>query len=124
MAEDVKGVYERYTTSRSWYKASDCVNHFKVHEEAVFHKWNHCFNEFEPRKSNSNTAKICNETTVKYTDFITDLERRVLCIDDIKSVLANRHKFRVIYTETDTWLTKDPNFEPSVEVTSTGLFEF
>ncbi len=124
MAEDVQKVYDQYPTSRSWYKAYDSVNHFKIHEEAVFHKWNHCLNEFEPRKSNSNTAKICNETTVKYADFIEDLKRRIICIDDVKSVLSNKHKFRVIHTDTDTWLTKDPSFEPVEEVTGSALFEF
>lgn len=124
MVEDIKSVYERFPTARSWYKAYDSVNHFGVHEDAVFHKWNHCFNEFEPRKSSSNTAKICNETTVKYADFIADLGRRILCIDDIKSVLSNKHKFRMIYTEKDTYLTKDPSFEPNEETAGTGLFEF
>jgi hypothetical protein len=124
MAEDVKKVYDQYPTAKDWYKEYDSVNHFKVHEEAVFHKWNHCFNEFESRKSNSNTAKICNETTVKYSDYITDLKRRIICIDDVKSVLSNKHKFRVIYTDTDTYLTKDPSFEPKEEVIGTGLFEF
>lgn len=123
MAEDIKSVYERYPTARSWYDAYDSVNHFKIHEDAVFHKWNHCFNEFITCKSNVNTAKICSETTVKYRDFISNLGRRVLCIDDIRSVLANRHKFRIIYTEKDTYLTKDPNFEPKEEVSSMNLFE-
>jgi glycosyltransferase involved in cell wall biosynthesis len=123
MAEDVKAVYDQYPTSKSWYAAYDSVNHFKIHEDAVFHKWNHCFNEFEPRKSNSNTAKICNETTVKYADFIVGLGRRVLCIDDIKSILSNRHKFRVIYTDKDTYLTKDPSFEPKEEDAAVSLFE-
>jgi hypothetical protein len=124
MAEDVKAVYDQYPTSKSWYAAYDSVNHFKLHEDAVFHKWNHCFNEFEPRKSNNNTAKICDETTVKYSDFVSKLGRRILCIDDIRSVLANRHKFRVMYTEKDTYLTKDPTFEPNEELFSESLFEF
>jgi glycosyltransferase involved in cell wall biosynthesis len=124
MAEDVKAVYEQYPTSKSWYAAYDSVNHFKLHEDAVFHKWNHCFNEFEPRKSNNNTAKICDETTVKYSDFVSKLGRRILCIDDIRSVLANRHKFRVMYTEKDTYLTKDPTFEPNEELFAESLFEF
>ena len=123
MAEDIKAVYDQYPTSKSWYKAYDSVNHFKIHEEAVFHKWNHCFNEFEPRKSNSNAAKICDETTVRYSDFITDLGRRIVCIDDIRSVLANRHKFRTIYTERDTYLTKDPAFSPKEELAVSSLFE-
>ena len=43
--------------------------------------------------------------------------------DDIKSVLSNRHRFRVIYTENDTYLTKDPSFEPKEDVIGTNLFE-
>jgi glycosyltransferase involved in cell wall biosynthesis len=124
MAEDVKAVYDLFPTSKSWYAAYDSVNHFKLHEEAVFHKWNNCLSEFESKQSNTNTAKICDETTVKYADFIAALGRRVICIDDIRSVLANKHKFRVIYTDKDTWLTKDPSFEPKEEVTGMGLFEF
>ena len=124
MAEDIKAVYDQYPTSKSWYKAYDSVNHFKIHEEAVFHKWNHCFNEFESRKSNSSTAKICDETTVKYSDFIQGLGRRIVCIDDIRSVLANRHKFRIIYTDKDTYLTKDPSFEPVIVDEGASLFEF
>jgi hypothetical protein len=124
MAEDVKAVYDLFPTSKSWYAAYDSVNHFKLHEEEVFHKWNNCLSEFESKQSNTNTAKICDETTVKYADFIAALGRRVICIDDIRSVLANKHKFRVIYTDKDTWLTNDPSFEPKEEVTGMGLFEF
>ena len=124
MAEDIKAAYNQYPTSKSWYAVYDSVKHFNIHEEAVFHKWNHCLDEFESKQSNTNTAKICDETTVKYADFIAALGRRVICIDDIRSVLANKHKFRVIYTDKDTWLTKDPSFEPKEEVTGMGLFEF
>jgi hypothetical protein len=46
----------------------------------------------------------------------------LLCIDDIKSVLANKHKFRIIYTDNDTYLTKDPVFEPEEE--GEDLFSF
>jgi hypothetical protein len=52
------------------------------------------------------------------------LGRSIICIDDIRSVLANKNKFRVIYTDNDTYLTKDPNFEPVEEQAGTGLFEF
>lgn len=125
MAEDVKAIYNKYPTSRSWYNEYDSVKHFKIHEDEVFHKWNHCFNDFEPRKSNNSTAKICTETTVKYRDFVTSLGRNIMCIDDIRSVLANSHKFRIIYTEKDTYLTKDPNFEPKEEpIEAMSLFEF
>ena len=123
MAEDIMVAYNLYDTAEKYY-SQGTVKYFSDIENGVFHKWNHCFNEFEPRKSNNNTAKICNENTIKYSDFITDLKRRIVCIDDIRSVLANRHKFRIIYTEKDTYLTKDPSFEPKEEITAMGLFEF
>jgi len=122
MVEDIMTAYTLYDTADKWY-ARGSIEHFKSVEHGVFHKWSHCFNEFEPRKSNSNTAKICNETTIRYADFVDKLNRRILCMDDIKSVLSNRHKFRVIYTEKDTYLTKDPSFEPKEELVSNNLFE-
>ncbi len=124
MAKDISDAYhnELVNTAKAWY-GKGSLSHTVATENQVFHKWNHCFNEFEPRTSNSNTAKICEETTIKYRDFITGLGRRILCIDDIRSVLANRHKFRIIYTERDTYLTKDPSFEPVEEEVSAGLFE-
>lgn len=122
MAEDIMVAYNSYDTANKWYSRGT-LKHFQSIENDVFHKWNSCFNEFNARKSNSNTAKICNETTVKYSDFINGLGRRVLCIDDIKSVLSNRDKFKVIYTEKDTYLTKDPSFEPKEELVGLSLFE-
>jgi hypothetical protein len=122
MAEDIMTAYKLYDTADKWYTQGS-IERFKSIEDGVFHKWSHCFNEFEPRKSNSNTAKICNETTIRYADFVDKLNRRILCIDDIKSVLSNRHKFRVIYTDKDTYLTKDPSFEPKEELVSNNLFE-
>ena len=83
-----------------------------------------CFNDFKPKQSNSNTAKILENTTVKYSDFIKDLNRKIICIDDCRSVLTNRNKFRIIYTDNDTYLTKDPTFEPQEELTDVNLFDF
>ena len=122
MAEDVLGAYERFQTASDWYGNSG-LNHYQQKESSVFHKWYSCFNEFTVKKSNSNTAKICNETTVKLKDYIASLNRSVICIDDIRSVLSNKHKFRVIYTDKDTYLTKDPNFVPADDETSINLFE-
>ena len=122
MAEDIKVAYSLYDTAAKWY-SQGTVKHYLDIEAGVFHKWSHCFNEFEPRKSNINTAKICKETTVKYADFIAGLGRRVVCIDDVRSILSNKHRFRVIYTANDTWLTKDPLFEPVEESVGHSLFE-
>jgi glycosyltransferase involved in cell wall biosynthesis len=122
MAERVKQLYESFDKAETWYNLGS-LSHANKQEASVFHKWNQCFSEFEGKKSNSNTAKICNEQTVKLQDYITGLKRNVICIDDIRSVLTNKHKFRVIYTEEDTYLSKDPNFEPCSENKVESLFE-
>jgi glycosyltransferase involved in cell wall biosynthesis len=123
MAERVTQLYDSFDTADKWYNL-ESHTHAKRQEATVFRKWNECFNEFKPKQSNSNTAKICNETTVKVEDFITSLGRTTICIDDIRSVLSNKHKFRVIYTDNDTYLSKDPKFEPIEEATGMSLFEF
>lgn len=122
MAEVTLQLYESFDTAEKWYNLESLKDAITT-EKSVFHKWNKCFNKFEPKKSNSNTAKICNETTVTHKDFITNLNRKVICIDDVRSVLTNKHKFRTIYTDEDTYLTKDPSFEPNTETTGLGLFE-
>jgi hypothetical protein len=88
------------------------------------HKSNTCFTTFEPKQSNSNTAKILENTTVKYSEYIESLGRKLICIDDARSALTNKHKYRTIYTDNETYLTKDPSFEPVEEVTGAALFEF
>jgi len=122
MAEDVLGAYEMFDTAAAWYMKGS-LPHAKNIEDKVFHMWNECFNDFEPRKSNTSTAKICQETTIKLQDFIRGLKRSIICIDDVRSVLTNKHKFRIIYTDNDTYLTKDPNFEPTEDENGLNLFE-
>jgi glycosyltransferase involved in cell wall biosynthesis len=122
MAKDVLDVYHMFDTAKSWYD-KNALQDTQQKEKGVFHKWNECFKDFDPRKSNSSTAKILENTTVKVQDFIKDLNRSIICIDDIRSVLTNKHKFRIIYTDNDTYLTKDPTFEPVEEVEGLSLFE-
>jgi glycosyltransferase involved in cell wall biosynthesis len=122
MASKAKELYDIFEKAERWYNLGSLQN-AQEQEATVFHKWNNCFNEFDSKKSNINTAKICNETTITHTDFIKNLGRSVICIDDVRSVLTNKHKFRVIYTDNDTYLTKDPIFEPALE-TSEELFQW
>ena len=122
MANKAKELYNIFEKAERWYNLGS-LQHAQQQEATVFQKWNECFNAFAGKKSNTNTAKICNENTIKLVDFITDLKRSIICIDDIRSVLANKHKFRVIYTDEDTYLTKDPGFEPVEEAESLSLFE-
>jgi glycosyltransferase involved in cell wall biosynthesis len=123
MAEDVLDAYKRFATAKDWYGNGRPLKEINQKEEQVFHKWNDCFSEFVAKQSNSNTAKICNEKTVKLSDYVDSLKRKVICIDDIRSVLTNKHKFRIIYTDKDTYLTKDPFFNP-IEETNESLFSF
>ena len=122
MASKAKELYDTFEKAERWYNLGS-LQHAQLQEASVFHKWNECFNDFDPRKSNSSTAKILENTTVKLQDFIKDLNRSIICIDDIRSVLTNKHKFRIIYTDNDTYLTKDPTFEPVEEVEGLSLFE-
>lgn len=123
MAQRAKELYDSFEKAETWYNLGS-LEHANFMEKRVFGKWNDCFHEFSPKTSNSNTAKICSETTVKLQDYITALDRKIICIDDIRSVLTNKHKFRVIYTDEDTYLSKDPSFEPTEELTSESLFEW
>jgi glycosyltransferase involved in cell wall biosynthesis len=122
MADVVIQLYELFENADRWYNLGS-LEHAKQQENVVFTKWNECFNEFTSKKSNSNTAKICDETTITHREFIEKLGRKVICIDDVRSVLTNKHKFRVIYTDSDTYLTKDPSFEPT-ELTNEELFQW
>ena len=114
MASKATELYDIFEKAERWYNLGS-LQHAQKQEATVFHKWNECFNNYESKKSNTNTAKICNETTTKHADFINSLGRSIICIDDVRSVLTNKHKFRVIYTDDDTYLTTDPSFEPKEE---------
>ena len=122
MAQDVQGAYLKFQTSKEWYSIGN-LEKAKFLEEQAFHEWNHCFNEFKGKQSSSNTAKILNFSTTKYSEYIEYLGRNLICIDDVRSVLTNKHKFRLIYTDNDTYLTKDPLFEP-LDENQDNLFEF
>jgi hypothetical protein len=113
MATDVLGAYNQFATASDWYNNGNSIKEVNRIENDVFHKWNTCFNDFEPKKSNSNTAKILQHTTVEYQQYIKDLNRGVICIDDVRGVLTNKHKYATIYTSSDTYLTKDPTFAPN-----------
>lgn len=109
MVELVKKFYDEFVDGPSWYQNGILKQHI-VREGQIFHKWNECFNSFKPKQSNSSKAQILTHKTIRYSDYIKKLDRDVLCIDDITSVLNNKHKYNVIYTDNDTWLTQDPDF--------------
>ena len=120
MAQLVTELYNKYDSPEKYYNEG-ALETYQSLEQTIFHKYTECFNDFKPRQSNSNSAKVLSHDTIKYSDYIESLNRSQICIDDVKSVLSNKHKYRVIYTDQDTWLTKDPSFEVPKEAES--LFE-
>jgi glycosyltransferase involved in cell wall biosynthesis len=123
MSKDVLEVYNRFVNASDWYGNGNGLLKFQKEEADVFSKWNECFNAFTAKQSNSNTAKILTYETTTYSDFIKDLNRSIICIDDIRSVLTNRHKFNIVYTDKNTYLSKDDNFVPEEQLTGFSLFE-
>jgi len=121
----ITGLYEQFETAQSYYDLG-ALSYYQKRENRIASEWMLCFDDFKSKQSKSSTAGILKHDTISYADYITNLNRSVLCIDDIRSVLSNKHKFRVIYTDTDTWLTTDDTFVPVDTVSTTqaaGLFE-
>jgi len=112
MATKAKELYDTFEKAERWYNLGS-LQHAQEQEAGVFHKWMECFRDFEPKQSNSNTAKVLHNETFEYKEFIESLGRKLICIDDVRSVLTNKHKYRIIYTDNNTYLTKDPNFVPT-----------
>jgi glycosyltransferase involved in cell wall biosynthesis len=121
VSEFIKTVYN--VDQRHYYTDVGGLDYVKQLDDDTAMGWMRFLNGFEGSHSKSNAAKINTYTTTSYKDYVTDLNRSHLAREDFESVLANKHKFRVIYTDDDTYLTKDPAFEPEENNTGTGLFE-
>jgi hypothetical protein len=126
MAARATELYGSFEKAETWYNLGS-LEHAQQQENKVFYKWNECFSEFHTKQSNSDTAKIIKESTVECKEFIQRIRGKLpkstfdhgsgisICIDDIRSALTNKHKYRVIYTDNNTYLTTDPSFEPTEE---------
>lgn len=115
-AEEIKRVYE--ISPEEWFNKG-ALNYVTELHKNTGQKWKE-FLENNTLKDNPKTdkAKINEYTTVKYSKYITDLKRTQLAIDDVKSVLTNRLKFNIIYTDNDTYLSKENNYIPKEETTN------
>ena len=120
MVQLVTDLYNKYDKPQKYY-SEGVLKTYQSLEEDIFHKYSACFSNFKPKTSNNTTAGILEHDTIKYADFIDSLGRTQICIDDVKSVLSNRHRYTIIYTDKDTWLSKDPQFVVPEETES--LFE-
>ena len=104
-------LYNQYEDPNEWYKNMNLDLIDDENTEGI-NQWIEVFNNFEPAKSNSDRASINDHSEIRYADYIVKLNRKDLAIDDVKSVLTNKHKYNIIYTDKHTYLSKDPNFVP------------
>ena len=106
------------------YDALQKVYYIKQLDDDTSAGWVKFLDTFQGKTSNTNAAKINTHETVKYSDFIKELNRTHHAREDFESVLANKSKFvNIKYTDENTYLSKDPAFEPVEELTGMALFE-
>ena len=110
-------LYNDFEKSETWYSKSPLANIITEHEMGI-QAWIDIFNSFKPVESNSIRATINEYSEIEYSEFIKILNRKDLSIDDVKSVLTNKYKYNIIYTDTSTYLSKDPNFVPKEKETT------
>jgi glycosyltransferase involved in cell wall biosynthesis len=120
MVDIVVGRYTEYATAKEWYETK-IVDKFIEEENQVFAKWKKCFDDFLPKTVKTETAGIVSHTSVVYKTFIDNLNRKSLNLsNDIRSIYNNKGKFKVIYTDNHTHLTKNSDYvviDPLVEET-------
>lgn len=78
----------------------------------IANKWQTFMDNFEPNKANGK-ASICAKDNLLFSEHITSLNRKT-SIDDIISVLNNRHIFNVTQLEQGTWLSKNGDMPDTV----------
>jgi glycosyltransferase involved in cell wall biosynthesis len=116
----VETIVEIYDTKQS-IEALDYVCEL---DDIVTQDWIKLLDDFVGKRSNNNAAKVNTYETVCYRDYIKDLDRKHLAREDFESVLSNRYKFcNIIYTDNDTYLSKDPTYKPTEELKGVSLFE-
>jgi len=115
VAETLKLEYNADRKDRN-HDALQYIKHLDFQTSDRWKKFLSGYNQTSLARSDS--AKINDYSEIKYADFIRVLNRTQLAIDDVKSVLTNKSKYNIIYTDNDTYLSKDPNFIPKEEVTS------
>jgi glycosyltransferase involved in cell wall biosynthesis len=115
----LKKIYDQ--PQGTWYEHG-ALDYVRKLDDNTAEKWLEFLNGYQSEsQAKSDAAKINEYSTVKYFDYIVQLKRKSLAIEDVKSVLTNKHKYNILYTDSDTYLSKDRGFKP--EVTSTGLEE-
>jgi glycosyltransferase involved in cell wall biosynthesis len=105
-------------------QSTEALDYVRELDNEVARGWITFLYSFVSKHSNVNTAKINTYDTVKYTDYLTELNRGHYNRDDFISVYNNRYKFcTLIYTDEHSYLSKDPIYKPVEEETALSLFE-
>jgi len=121
---DIKNASELIKTIYGSDQLVSALDYVKKLDEEVAKGWIEFLDDFVGKRSNTNAAKINTYDTVKYRDYIAELNRTHLAREDFESVLSNKKKFiNIIYTDNDTYLSKDPSFRPVEEVIGLSLFD-
>jgi len=121
---NIKDAAELIKTVYGGDQLTSALDYVKKLDDEVAEGWIRFLDDFVAKRSNTNSAKINSYDNVKYRDYIKELDRNHLAREDFESVLSNRKKFcNIIYTDNDTYLSKDPKYRPVEEVQSTNLFE-
>ena len=111
-------LYDDFPDANRWYSKNPLA-YIKMEHAMGIQSWIDVFNSFKPVESNSDRAAINNHDTIRYEDFIIKLNRTDLAVDDVRSVLTNKTKYNIIYTDENTYLSKDPNFIPKEDKITT-----
>lgn len=107
----IKSLYDSMIPNE-FYK-TNALEYVQSLDRDTTQSWIDFMSGYQGRQAKTNAAKINEYSTVKYSDYVRDLNRKQFAREDFESVLTNRHKFNVIYTDKDTFLSKDKDFTPS-----------
>jgi hypothetical protein len=112
---NLKLIYNSKIDLEEWYSGKNWFDFNELHSQALS-RWEEEIEwlYFEGKESNSLKARINNYITVRLDEYMDALDRSV-GIEDIQSVYGSRHRFNILYTDKNTYLTKDPAFSPEDE---------
>jgi glycosyltransferase involved in cell wall biosynthesis len=121
---NIKDAGETITEIYCSTQSAEALDYVCELDDDVAEGWISFLDNFVGKHSNTNSAKINTYETVKYRNYISELDRKHLAREDFESVLSNKYKFlTVLYTDNNTYLSKDPTFKPIEEDTGVSLFE-
>lgn len=125
MPSKVLSLHTQFDVADKWYDRNpSALDHYVAEEQLVFDKWKACFDHFVPKVVKGDIADFAKQKTVEYKNFIVGLNRKKLSLsNDIRAIYNNRGKFKTIYTDKGTWLTKDETFIPTEVIEGPSLFE-